>query len=43
MRLWGWPLTTAFVAAGFLITALNGQGTWDTVRVLARLFFIRLD
>ena len=43
MRLWGWPLTTAFVAAGFLITALNGQGTWDTVRVLARLFFIRLN
>ena len=43
VRFWGWPLTAAFVAAGFLITALSGQGAWDTVRVLARLFFLRLD
>jgi alginate O-acetyltransferase complex protein AlgI len=42
-RLWGWPFTAAFVAAGFLITALNGQDGWDTLRVLARLAFLRLD
>jgi len=43
VRFWGWPLTAAFVAAGFLITARSGQGAWDTVRVFARLFFLRLD
>jgi alginate O-acetyltransferase complex protein AlgI len=42
MRFWGWPLTAAFVAAGFLITALSGQGAWDTVRVLARLVFLEI-
>lgn len=41
-RLAGWGVTSAFVAAGFLITALNGQGAWDTTRVLARLLFLRL-
>ena len=40
LRFWGWPVTAAFVAAGFLITALSGQGAWDTVRVLARLVFL---
>ncbi len=42
LRLWGLPVTGAFVAAGFLITALHGQGAGDTLRVLSRLFFLRL-
>jgi alginate O-acetyltransferase complex protein AlgI len=41
-RLSGLAVTTAFVSAGFLITALNGQTAPDTFRVLARLFFVSL-
>jgi alginate O-acetyltransferase complex protein AlgI len=40
--LWGLPVTAAFVAASYLITSLNGQSAWDTMRVLAKLFFIEL-